>query len=132
MSPVAQKQGAGIRLAGLQFLPASLPDHVPAPLLDQMQITFQSPLTQGDAATIGKSLEQLIAGSPLFSPIEGLPDAVWKGKECKACHKWEQEALCTQGGTYLNVKTAAAIDKKHPYGGSFKQNLRTWAQQGCP
>lgn len=94
-------------------------------------VTFTSPLTDGSADIIGKSIEELIAGSPLFPPIEGLPEELWKAAECSDCHEWERENLCTQANSYLSDAGAENLIKPHPYGGTFKLNLRTWAQGGC-
>ena len=130
--PVAQKAPPGIKLAGLQLLPASLPDNRNDAKGQNRQLTFDTPLISDDTDINGKTLAELAKGTPLFSPLDGLPDAVWKGKTCSSCHAWGRDALCTQGATYLNVKTAAAVNKKHPFGGGFKRNLMTWAEQGCP
>lgn len=82
-----------------------------------------------DIAT--RSISELITGSPKFPPIEGLPEAVWKDKTCAACHQWEQANLCDQAKTYVADKSRT-IEKQHPYGGTFKNALRLWAEQGCP
>ena len=77
----------------------------------------------------GRSLEQLIAGVPIFPPIEGLPDNVWK-KTCNNCHQWNQQTLCTQAGTYVK-DPKMAFRVKHPYGGPEKTALMKWAEGGC-
>ncbi|PUB11825.1 hypothetical protein [Yoonia sediminilitoris] len=101
------------------------------PTAEPVAVSFSAPLTQGDAAIVGKSLEELIKGSPLFPPVEGLPESYWKNEECSACHQWEQANLCTQANTYLSEAGSANLTKQHPYGGTFKQNLRVWADGGC-
>ncbi len=94
-------------------------------------VTFTAPLTEGSADIIGKSLEQLIAGTPLFPPVEGLPEDYWKAQECSNCHEWEQTNLCVQANTYLSETGAENLIKPHPYGGTFKLTLRNWAMDGC-
>lgn len=94
-------------------------------------LTFTTPLTEGTADIIGKTFEDLIKGKPLFPPIEGLPEQVWKSKDCSSCHEWQQANLCEQAHTYASDVGSENLTKKHPYGGSFKLNLRTWAAHGC-
>lgn len=94
-------------------------------------VLFSQPLSEGSADIIGKSLEDLISSTPLFPPVEGLDEAYWKDQQCSNCHEWEQANLCTQANTYLSVAGAENLIKEHPYGGTFKLNLRTWAQGGC-
>lgn len=96
-----------------------------------VSVTFSAPLTIGTPEVIGKSLEELIDGSPLFPPVEGLPESYWKEQQCSNCHEWEQANLCTQANTYLSDAGGENLSKKHPYGGGFKLNLRNWAQGGC-
>ena len=67
----------------------------------EQQITFLTPLTRTGPIQ-GRSIAQIIEGSPQYPPIEGLPDSVWKGKTCSNCHHWTQPALCEQGKTYLS------------------------------
>jgi uncharacterized caspase-like protein len=94
-------------------------------------ITFTTPLTAGNDAIIGQSIEHLIATTPLFAPIEGLPEEVWKDQHCDSCHQWTQEALCTQATTYLGQNAQRSLDLEHPLGNAFKLTLRAWAQGGC-
>ena len=94
-------------------------------------VTFAAPLAIGSPDIVGRSLEQLIAGSPLFPPIEGLPDDFWKGQPCANCHAWRQENLCDQASTYLAKDEATLLAKPHPYGGSFKTVLKAWAEGDC-
>jgi hypothetical protein len=98
---------------------------------DIVAITFSAPLTEGAPEIVGKSLEELIVGSPLFPPVEGLPESYWKTQECSNCHEWEQANLCVQANTYLTDAGAENLTKQHPYGGTFKQNLQSWAMTGC-
>lgn len=102
-----------------------------ADMAEPAPVAFSVPLVEGSPEIIGKTLEQLIAGSPLFPPVEGLPDEYWKEQECSNCHEWEQANLCSQANTYLNIAGAENLVKPHPYGGAFKLTLRNWAEDGC-
>jgi len=94
-------------------------------------LAFTTPLTTGGEGVQGRSIEALVKGSPLFAPIEGIPDELWKGQPCSACHNWTKAALCEQGTTYLAQSGERALSKPHPYGGPFKRALRVWAKAGC-
>ncbi len=94
-------------------------------------IAFNRPLTEGGDAVRGKSLEELIQGSPLFPPIEGLPDEVWKGKHCSDCHQWRPPDAVRPGQFLLNNQVPDAFGAIHPLGGQFRQVLKAWAAQGC-
>lgn len=96
-----------------------------------LPVTFSAPLTEGSDEIIGQSLEELIKISPSYPPVEGLPEAFWKEQTCSNCHEWEQANLCTQANSYLTDAGAENLIKQHPFGGTFKLNLRTWAQGGC-
>ena len=99
----------------------------PAPAQDVVR--FSEPITFGPLPVNGHSLEQLIEGIPLFPPIEGLEDSVWK-KPCSACHKWDRKTLCAQGAIYAkDPKTE--MRTPHPYGGAEKIAMMKWAQGGC-
>lgn len=111
--------------------PQPVPDPPPTPAPTVARVTYAAPLTVGDPETIGRSIEQLATGSPLYAPIEGIPDAMWKGQPCSACHTWTRAALCDQGKTYLGPTAERSLAKPHPYGHGFKQNLRDWARGGC-
>ena len=94
-------------------------------------VLFSEPLLSGAPEILGKSIEELVAGSPIFPPIEGIPEELWKGQSCANCHDWTREALCTQATTYLTAIANRSLEKQHPYGGTFKQNLKRWAEGGC-
>lgn len=94
-------------------------------------VYFDQPMTTGVPEIVGKTILEAAAGSPLFPPIEGLPEAVWKDKQCSTCHQWNRDDLCAQANTYLKQSASRALGKQHPYGGSFKLNLKTWASGGC-
>lgn len=93
-------------------------------------VAFNKPLGAGGPDLATRSISDLISSSPTFPPIEGLPEAAWKGKTCASCHQWEQANLCTQAKTYMDDKTRA-LSKEHPFGGVFKQLLQVWAEGGC-
>lgn len=95
------------------------------------QLTFTTPLTEAAPEIVGKSFEEIVKMTPLFPPVEGLPEEYWKNKDCSACHQWEQANLCTQANTYLSDAGGENLMKEHPFGGSFKLNLRSWALNDC-
>lgn len=102
-------------------------DAVPA----TADVRFDTPLTNGGEGVLGRTIAELIAAEPLFAPIEGIPDEMWKGQTCANCHNWERANICEQAGRYLASNAEASLKKPHPYGGSFKSNLRNWAAGGC-
>lgn len=97
----------------------------------QSDITFAGTLAEGATGVAGRSIEQLIAGTPLYPPIEGLPEALWKEQQCSNCHEWTQSNLCEQANFYLGDAGAENLIKQHPYGGTFKLNIAQWARGGC-
>ena len=99
--------------------------------IGSVPITFEGELQFGSPEIVGQSIAGLMTASPLFPPIEGLPDEVWKGKACSDCHQWERENLCEHGGRYLALSAQRSLGKEHPFGGSFKHTLRAWAAGGC-
>lgn len=94
-------------------------------------MTFSTPLTVGSPDITGQTIEELIAGTAKFPPIEGLPEELWVDHTCASCHEWNAENLCEQGNFYLGDAGVENLVKPHPYGGTFKQNLAQWAQGGC-
>ena len=94
-------------------------------------VFFGQPLATGARGIAGKSIAELIKGSPLYPPVEGLPESYWKAEACTNCHQWSQANLCDQATYYTTDTGTGNQEKQHPYGGSFKQNLRVWAQGGC-
>ncbi len=101
-------------------------------IVDLSALTFNSPFPTGGAPIQGLSIAQIVELSPMFAPIEGIPEELWKDQSCSNCHEWTQEALCTQGTTYASVNNERALNKQHPFGGVFKQGLRAWAGAKCP
>ena len=94
-------------------------------------VTFASPL-ESDLETIsGRSLAELIEQTPLFPPVEGLPESYWKTQTCSSCHQWTQERLCTQANAYLSLTMQRSLTKQHPFGGVMKRALKSWATGGC-
>jgi hypothetical protein len=108
---------------------SAAPETPPAPA--QTGIGFETLLIAPGTAVDGKSIAALIQGSPLFAPIEGIPDSLWKDQTCSNCHAWTKEAICNQGQTYSTPNGSKAIEKQHPLGGAFKAALKTFALEGC-
>lgn len=95
-------------------------------------VTFTQALLSEVPEVAGRSIAELIESSPLFPPIEGLPEAYWKDQQCSNCHQWTQERICEQATSYLSLNMQRSLSKQHPFGGALKQNLKTWAAGGCP
>jgi hypothetical protein len=114
-------------VAALRGAPA--PPPAAAPETAEEVVRFNEPLTSGPFPVNGHSLEQLVTGVPLFPPIEGLDEAVWK-KPCNACHKWDRMTLCEQAATYVK-NPKSALRRSHPYGGAEKVAMMQWAKTGC-
>ena len=131
---VARAEIEALKAAAAATPPAPDVDPATAALeaeLAAQVVTFSGPLVLGNEAIIGQSIEHLITTTPLYAPIEGLPDEVWKDKTCSTCHQWTQEALCTQATTYLGQNAQRSLALAHPLGNEFKLTLRAWAQGGC-
>ena len=96
-------------------------------------ISFGQPIVSPTPEINGRTIAELVTGSPLFPPIEGLPPELWQGQTCANCHEWTREALCDQGTVYVSRQDVAerSLAKVHPYGGGFKQVLKVWARDGC-
>jgi hypothetical protein len=110
--------------------PAAAPPPPPAAAPDSEEVVrFDEPLKTGPYPVNGRSLEQLVQGVPLFPPIEGLDESLWK-KNCNACHKWDRRTLCEQGATYVK-NPKMALRGSHPYGGPEKIAIMQWAKTGC-
>jgi hypothetical protein len=67
--------------------------------------------------------------SPMFSPIDGLDESLWK-KPCSSCHRWDRAQLCAQGASYAK-NPRSALRHPHPFGGAYKVALMNWAKSGC-
>lgn len=94
-------------------------------------ITFETAVVSELSAVSGRSIAELIKMSPLYPPVEGLPEEYWKDQTCSNCHQWTQERLCNQAGAYLSANMERSLDKKHPFGGALKRHLKGWAEAGC-
>jgi hypothetical protein len=93
-------------------------------------IEWDKPIGIGPYPVNGRTIAELIEGTPLFSPIEGLHESIWK-KTCSSCHQWNRERLCDQGKTYAGQNIRLVLRHPHPYGGPFKLALYRWAKAGC-
>lgn len=100
-------------------------------LSNAKEVVFSSPLLDGSTLIAGRSLQELIQGTPVFSPIEGLPEDMWKGQQCSSCHAWTRTNLCSQGRFYARQASNTQTFGLHPYGGTFKENVMHWAQGDC-
>lgn len=132
LSP-AEAAAAGSRRAPIAAAKPAAPSAAPAPgsatVRPEDVLRFNQPVPFGPFPVNGKTIKELAEGIPLFPPIEGLEESIWK-KECSACHKWNQARLCDQGKTY--AKDAKFILRHpHPYGGTYKIALMRWAASGC-
>jgi hypothetical protein len=97
----------------------------------QTDITFTTPLADGEEGVRGQSIADLLRGTPRYPPIEGLPETLWKDQPCATCHQWTAADLCEQGRTLNRPEMAARMDLPHPYGAAFKRALRSFAAGGC-
>ncbi len=94
-------------------------------------VEFNLPLTAPGSVIDGIILSEITNLSPLFPPVEGLPEEYWKDQTCSNCHEWNQERLCNQSNVYLTLSGQKSMEKPHPFGGILKRNLRQWAAGGC-
>jgi hypothetical protein len=92
-------------------------------------LRFDTPIPFGPFPVNGHSIQEMIESTPLFPPIEGLDEALWK-KKCTTCHQWNKERLCEQGGTYVK-DPKYVLRQPHPFGGALKLALMRWAISGC-
>jgi hypothetical protein len=92
-------------------------------------LQFNQPVPFGPFAIRGKTLKELANATPMFSPVEGLDENLWK-KKCTTCHKWNRTRLCDQGTSYIQ-SAAIVFRHQHPYGGPYKLALMRWAKSGC-
>jgi hypothetical protein len=92
-------------------------------------LRFDQPIPFGAFPVNGHSLKEMIDTVPLFSPIEGLDESLWK-KKCTSCHQWNQARLCEQATTYVKAPKFV-LRVQHPFGGTLKLALMRWAISGC-
>lgn len=95
------------------------------------QVLFDVPLTTGPPEILGKTISEIAELAPLYPPVDGIPEELWKDQTCSTCHQWTRDDLCAQGKTYLKQSAARSLEKQHPLGGGFKSSLRNWAEGGC-
>ena len=101
------------------------------PIRAEDALRFDQPIPFGPVPVNGHSLAEITTTfTPLFAPIEGLPDEVWKGKHCTSCHQWNHERLCEQAATYVKAPRYA-LRIQHPFGGTLKVAMMRWAKSGC-
>jgi hypothetical protein len=100
------------------------------PIRPEDILRFDQPIPFGPFPVNGHSLKEMIDSTPLFPPIEGLDESLWK-KKCTSCHQWEQASLCQQGATYVQAPRNV-LRVPHPFGGALKLALMRWAKSGCP
>jgi hypothetical protein len=143
-----QKIGAGQAAAAPPAAPAAPPPAPPAqpaapgqaapaptmampgpPIRPEDALRFDQPIPFGPYPVNGHSIAEMIQSMPLFSPIDGVDESVWK-KECKNCHQWNKDRMCQQGATYVQVPKNV-LRVPHPFGGALKIALMRWAKSGC-
>jgi hypothetical protein len=100
------------------------------PIRPEDVLRFDQPIPFGPFPVNGHSLAEMIESVPLFPPIEGLDESLWK-KKCSNCHQWDKARLCDQGATYVQAPRNV-LRVPHPFGGALKIALMRWAKSGCP
>ncbi len=90
---------------------------------------FDQPIPFGPFPVNGHSIAEMIESVPLFSPVEGLDEGLWK-KKCTSCHKWNKDRLCQQALSYVRAPRNV-LRVPHPFGGTLKLALMRWAKSGC-
>jgi|SRR5262245_23522772 len=111
--------------------PAAPAPAAPAPAspAEETIIKFSEPIPFGPYPVNGSTLEQLYNSVPMFPPIEGLAESIWK-RPCTTCHKWDRRTLCEQGASYVK-NPPSSLRHPHPFGGADKLALMQWAKTGC-
>jgi hypothetical protein len=92
-------------------------------------LRFNQPIPFGPFPVNGHSIQEMIDTTPMFPPIEGLEESIWK-KKCTSCHQWNQARMCEQAGTYVKAPKFV-LRVPHPFGGTLKLALMRWAISGC-
>lgn len=98
-------------------------------VLEADVLRFEEAVPYGPPQVRGKTLKELVDGTPMFAPIEGLEKDLWS-KKCSSCHQWDAQSLCEQGRSYLG-RASEVFRHQHPYGGAYKLSLMRWAKTGC-
>lgn len=109
---------------------ATVQAHAAAPVRPGDVLHFDQPIPFGPFPVNGHSIKEMIDGVPLFAPIEGLDESLWK-KKCSSCHQWNKDRLCQQALTYVR-QPRFVLRVPHPFGGTLKLALMRWAKSGCP
>jgi len=99
------------------------------PIRPEDMLRFDQPIPFGPYPVNGHSIAEMIQSKPMFSPIEGVDETVWK-KECTNCHQWNKDRLCEQAKTYVQAPKNV-LRVPHPFGGVLKIALMRWAKSGC-
>ena len=99
------------------------------PIRPEDVLRYNQPIPFGPFPVNGRSIQDLTDIEPLFSPVEGLDESLWK-KNCSTCHQWDQSRLCEQGVTYVQAPKNI-LRVPHPFGGALKIALMRWAKSGC-
>jgi hypothetical protein len=128
--PAAPSQPAPYQAAPNQAAPPTETAAMPGPpMRPEDLLRFDQPIPFGPFPVNGHSIAEMIQSQPLFSPIDGVDESVWK-KDCKNCHQWNKDRLCGQGATYVkDPKNVLRVP--HPFGGALKIALMRWAKSGC-
>jgi hypothetical protein len=99
------------------------------PIRPEDVLRFDQPIPFGPYPVNGHSIAEMIQSKPMFSPVEGVDESLWK-KDCKTCHQWTKDRLCGQARTYVQVPRNV-LRVQHPFGGALKIALMRWAKSGC-
>jgi hypothetical protein len=101
------------------------------PIRPEDVLRFDQPIPFGPFPVNGHSLAEITSTfTPLFPPIEDLPDELWKDKKCTTCHQWNKARLCEQGATYV-AAPRYALRVQHPFGGTLQVAMMRWVKSGC-
>ena len=114
--------------------PAAAPSPAPpsgatAAIRPEDVLRFDQPIPFGPYPLNGRSLKELMDTVPMFPPIEGIDESLWK-KNCTSCHQWNQARLCEQAKTYVTTPRNA-LRVPHPFGGTLQVAMMRWAKSGC-
>jgi hypothetical protein len=109
--------------------PPAAASQAPPPAPADTSLKFDQPVPFGPLPVNGRSIEELARSVPMFAPLEGLDEAIWK-KTCTSCHQWNRQRLCDQGVSY-SKNPSSVLRIQHPFGGAYKLALMNWAKSGC-
>jgi hypothetical protein len=128
-TPSARTTPAPAPAPGVPQIAAAPPPGAAAAMRPEDILHFDQPIPFGAFPVNGHSIAEMIDQVPLFAPIEGLPEDLWK-KKCTTCHQWNQARLCEQASTYVK-SPRDVLRVPHPFGGTLKLALMRWAKSGC-